>query len=99
MIKTNKPCFDLGQVVGTPASISFLTAHGVMPASLLERHATGDWGDTDDDDSEANDQSLEEGSRIFSVYNVGEEQVWIITDAENDEGKREVTTIMLPSEY
>ena len=99
MIKMKKRCFELGQVVGTPASINFLATHGVSPATLLDRHATGDWGDTDDDDSISNDQSLEDGSRILSVYNVGDEQVWIITDASNDQGKRDVTTILLPSEY
>jgi hypothetical protein len=60
----------------------------------LARHATGDWGDLDEQDREENELSLKHGWRIVSSYIVGEKTVWIITEAD-----RSVTTILLPDEY
>lgn len=61
---------------------------------LLARHMRGDWGDLGDHDRLANEQALEHGARLMSVYNVGGREIWIITEA----GRHE-TTILLPSEY
>ena len=36
--------------------------------SSLPRHVTGDWGDLDDEDRQANDAALINGSRILSAY-------------------------------
>lgn len=61
----------------------------------LHRHVHGDWGDLCDDDRELNEVALQQGMRIFSVY---EKEVlptiWIIT-----EWNRSVTTVLLPEEY
>jgi len=38
------PLFELGQVVGTPGASQALTEAGQLPAGLLARHVTGDWG-------------------------------------------------------
>jgi hypothetical protein len=86
--------FKLGEVVCTPAALIFLEEAGVSPASLLRRHASGDWGDVSEVAAKENEFSVKEGYRILSRYPVGGEHVWIITKAD-----RSATTILLPKEY
>jgi len=70
------------------------------PHEFLHRHVHGDWGDLCDDDAEANEEALRDGSRILSAYNTGSgKKIWIITEAASDTGKRASTTILLPEEY
>ena len=94
MIEITKPLFRLGQVVSTPAALELLSANEIAPFELLSRHSSGDWGDLDDEDKEANDHALEHGDRIFSSYSVGKEKVWAITEAD-----RSSTCLLLPEEY
>lgn len=89
-MKDNK--FPLGTVVATPGSISLL-GPGLL-VELLERHATGDWGDLDKEDKVANENALEHQERIFSSYDTKHGKFWIITERD-----RNTTTILLPSEY
>ena len=94
MLITN-PLFNLGDVVATPQSISVLNDHGVSVQSLLQRHASGDWGDLCAEDTQANNDALQYGDRLLSSYVISEScKVWVIT-----EWDRSVTTILLPSEY
>lgn len=75
-------------------------AAGVSPLSILRRHTSGDWGDLDTDDRKANEAALVDGSRIFSSYKLPNgEKVWVITTAEDDQGRRESTCILLPDGY
>jgi hypothetical protein len=66
----------------------------------LSRHVKGDWGDVDEEDKQANDQALKEGTRLLSAYNDdrfpknGVATIWIITEAD-----RSATTILFPDEY
>jgi len=46
--------FPLGQVVLTPGVLDTLNLADVMPESLLDRHASGDWGELCEDDREMN---------------------------------------------
>jgi hypothetical protein len=49
---------------------------------------------------QANAEALRCGSRILSAYVLlTGVKIWIITEGEDDEGNREATTILLPSEY
>lgn len=86
----------LGQVVATPGALAYLGSVGVTAASLLYRHAKGDWGDLSADDKKCNDDALEPGNeaRLLSAYQVGDEKVWVIT-----EWDRSVTTVLMPDEY
>jgi hypothetical protein len=94
MLITN-PLFNLGYVVATPQSTCVLNDHGVSVQSLLQRHASGDWGDLCTEDTQANNDALQYGDRLLSSYVISEScKVWIIT-----EWDRSVTTILLPSEY
>lgn len=92
--------FQLGSVVSTPAALRVLAEHYVLPEDLLERHVCGDWGDVDADDRERNNEALVDGSRLFSSYLIADGiKVWIVTEAQNDEGERSYTTIELQGDY
>ena len=77
------PLFETGQVVITPGAEDLLARLGIDPASLVNRHMCGDWGDIHPEDRELrlNEKALESGARIHSVYELpGGEKVWLITD-------------------
>ena len=84
----------LGRIVATPGAIVVIAEAGEDPRVLLARHASGDWGDLDEDDRRENEWSLKHGWRILSSFPVGGKTIWIITEAD-----RSVTTILLPEEY
>ena len=84
----------LGRVVATPGALQILSEAGDDPLRYLARHASRDWGDLDAHDRKENERSLKHGWRVLSSYPVGEERIWIITEAD-----RSVTTILLPEEY
>jgi len=96
MIANSQPKFSLGRVVGTPGGLEALQ----KATEFLQRHARGDWGDVCEENRQANDQALLDGSRLLSAYRTSlDEKLWIITEAVDDSGKRAATTILLPSEY
>jgi len=71
-----------------------------LPNDLLARHAIGDFGDLDAEDIQRNTEAMQDGSCIFSAYNLAEGvKVWVITEAQDDECVRGSTTILLPEEY
>ena len=89
------PLFHWGDVVATPQSIFVLSESGMSLLDLLQRHASGDWGDLCTEDMQANNDALQYGDRLLSSYVLSEScKVWAIT-----EWDRSVTTILLPSEY
>ena len=89
--------FSLGKLVMTRAvhdkmnsDIDF--AIGVLDS--MEKYRSCDWGDLSESDQAENEHALKEGERIFALYNIGNEKVYIIT-----EWDRSVTTILFPYEY
>ncbi len=86
--------FPLGQIVATPGALELLDHAAVNAAELLQRHQSGDWGNVPPDDAEENDHAVVNGNRILSSYTVGEDRLWIITEAD-----RSSTTLLLPEEY
>jgi hypothetical protein len=86
--------FALGRLTATQVALHFLERIEVQPLSLLRRHVTGDWGDLDAGDIEANKQSIQDGSRILSAFILRDEKVYVIT-----EGDRSITTILMAMEY
>jgi hypothetical protein len=92
--------FDLGQTVATPAALKAISEAGQTPDFFLDKHIQGDWGEVDDDDRNANDEALVDGSRLLSAYRTLKgERLWVITEATDDEGQRAATTIIRPEEY
>ena len=92
--------FPLGQIVGTPPPWKPSPKSGQTPDFFLDKHRSGDWGEVCDEDKRLNDQALVDGSRLLSAYRtLRGERILIITEAEDDNGKREASTILLPQEY
>ncbi|MGH7169713.1 MAG: hypothetical protein ACRELG_05485 [Gemmataceae bacterium] len=99
-LPTPVPQFRLGQIVATPGALEALQLAGQDPLFFLERHVRGDWGEVDAEDGRLNDESVRDGSRILSAYRTLQgEKLWIITEAEGDDGRRASTCILLPDEY
>jgi hypothetical protein len=87
--------FELGVVVATPGALEVLGNLEVSASELVERHASGDWGDVPSEDARENEYSLKHGFRVLSSYPLpGGERVWIITEA-----NRSSTCLLLPREY
>jgi hypothetical protein len=84
--------FDSGHVIITPPADKLMQRHGIDTHQLLERHCNGDWGDQSDEDKKAWDKALEHGFSLISVYKVGGEEVWLMTDVER------LTTMFLAPE-
>ncbi len=101
------PKLDPGRVVMTPGAIEVLANNNALVSTYLCRHVAGDWGDVPDCDKRYNDTDLKRGFRLLSAYKLPNgETIWIITDAIDWEGhpkadptRRELTTVLLPSEY
>lgn len=86
------PRFPLGQLVITPGARAALADKELILS--ISRHLRGDWGELRAGDRKRNDEALEKGGRLFSVYKSGNTRFWIITEAD-----RSATTILLSNEY
>ena len=97
--------FETGRVVYTAALDQWVSE--TLPPQLLlgslwalilvNAHTRGvDWDKLPGGDGDLNWQSLEPGNegRIMSVYKIGEETIWLIT-----EWDRSTTTLLFPSDY
>jgi hypothetical protein len=92
--------FSLGRIVATPGALEALRDAGQEASEFLSRHVSGDWGDLDAEDRQANDTALIDGSRLLSAYQTRKlERIWIITEAVNEFGLRYSSTILLPEDY
>lgn len=60
----------------------------------VERYLKCDWGDLCQEDKDENENALKQGERIFALYKIMDEKVYIITEAD-----RSVTTILFAREY
>ena len=97
---TTKPKFNPGVLLATPGASEAFEKNGQTPFEFLQRHVSGDWGDLDDEDRQANEQALVDGSRLLSAYRLKDAtKVWLITEAVGENGRRESSTFLLPSEY
>lgn len=86
--------FPFGEVTATPGADALLHEHNVAFVHLLAKHLSGNWGQVSADDALANETALADGARILSSYPVGDQTVWVITEAD-----RSATTFLLPCEY
>lgn len=90
-----RPRFQSGFVTATPGAIDLLQGDMKLAALLLARHLSGDSGDTCEEDKAINEDAIQHGNRVMSVYKlVGGEVLWVITERD-----RSVTTFLLPEEY
>lgn len=86
--------FEPGEIIITEGANFSLAIRNRHPVQLLARHVEGDWGKLDEHDVMENEQSADQGGRIFSRYVVDDQPFYVITEA-----NRSVTTILLPDEY
>lgn len=91
--------FKLGKTVATRGAVALSEARNFSLLDLLHRHVSGDWGYLGKDDCEANEAALKSGARILSAYTVPGGKIWVITEAQDDNGVRLSTTCLLPEEY
>lgn len=91
--------FQLGALGVSSLARETMCEVGVEPSTLFFRHAKGDWGDLTAHDKQANLAALVDGSRLLSAYEGPWGKAWVITEAENEDGRRERTTVLLPTEY
>ena len=97
--KATSPKFELGQTVATPGALEALEASGQSPAEFLKRHVQLEQGVLDSEDHELNAAALQDGSRILSAFKTTNGvKLWVITEAEDDNGHRSATTLLLPEE-
>ena len=85
--------FRIGRIMAMPSALARLTQDDILHG--LQRHQAGDWGDVCDDDREANECALTEGTRLWSIYHsAAGVKFWIIAEAD-----RSATTVLLPKDY
>lgn len=100
MIAVKAPLFKLGEIVATPGALEALERAGQTPLELIVCHVAGEWGTVCAEDAEANNEALKDGSRLLSAYVLKTGvRLWIITEAQDDQGNRAATTILLPENY
>jgi hypothetical protein len=99
------PKFDPGRIVMTPGSIEALANNNMLVSVFLVHHICGKWGKLDSHGARANESALKTGLRILSNYELPNgENLYIITEAVDiaageNSLKRQLTTVLLPSEY
>ena len=69
---------------------------GEFVLASLQRHFSCDWGDSPEEDKQANDYALGVDERVLSSYESKElkTKIWIVSEAD-----RSYTTVLFPSEY
>jgi len=90
---------SLGRVVATAAVAATVPIEEIT--ALLDRHASGDWGDLDPDDMAANDAAHRQGDgRLFYSYATPEYGlIWVITEDLRSEAGGPTTTVLFPDDY
>jgi hypothetical protein len=90
--------FALGQVVATAEVAYEMERDPLFREAVWQSiacHSTGNWGDLDAEDKQANDRAVLTGDeRILSSYQLPIKKIWIITEAD-----RSATTVLFPYEY
>lgn len=96
--------FNLGKVVVTAAVNQLMLSDYEFQRFItlsLGKHARGNWGNMSPEDRKRNDEAVESGERIMSVYyrpgmkkEDAQGKIWIITEAD-----RSSTTILFSDEY
>ncbi len=92
------PLFATGEIVVSASALELLTAAGVPPRALIERHTSGDFGLVAGREARENLEAATTGVRVLSRYAVGGDgggqEVWVMTHK-----NRSKTMIFDPREY
>ncbi len=91
-VKSDLP-LTLGRTVITANAKNILSDLDIETA--LSRHQSGDWGELCEEDREVNEDALQNGFRVLSVYKSKKgDKFWVITEAD-----RSCTTVLMPEDY
>jgi len=85
--------FELGEIVVTPGAALRLDPKDVQ--NSIARHTRGDWGELEPDDRRENDERIEKGGPLASIYKDSRGTTFYILT----ESDRSATTVLLPEEY
>ncbi len=86
--------FDIGDVNATLGALEALEKSGHDVDDFLDRHVMGDWGELVDFDRIQNEEALEFGGRLLSIYRLRDgTELWVVTTED-----RTTTTLLLPAE-
>lgn len=89
-----------GYIHATPGALRAISDSGQDLWHFLDRHTSGAWGAVNEEDRRANDEALLDGARLLSAYETPQGvKLWIITDADDEDGDRANTTVFLPEEF
>jgi hypothetical protein len=81
--------------MATPGAIRAFAKTDELILNYVDQHANLERGTLDDEDHRLNQRAVKEGGRIFSAFQLNDKtKIWVITEAD-----REVTTVLLPSDY
>ena len=87
------PRFDSGEIIVTDGAAEKIPPADVQAA--LRRHLRGDWGEFGPEDRRRNDEILELGGTLASIYTASNGvKFYVLTESD-----RSVTTVLLPDEY
>ena len=87
------PHFPLGAIIATPGAVATIDQASVKLA--IAKHAAGDWGMLDANDRRRNDEAVEKGGTLASIYRDSRgKKFYVLT-----EPCRTRTTVLLPEEY
>lgn len=103
-MKTKFKRFSPGEIVATRAVATEVSQLRLL--ECLNLHINGQWGELCQEDRDLNDAATHDGSRILSCYPIdpslpatGDNRIWLITEAEGDDGIRSHSTFLYPDEY
>jgi hypothetical protein len=87
------PKFKSGEIIVTAGVARKVPQNDVEAA--VRRHLRGDWGDLGEEDRKRNDQILERGGTLASIFTASNGlKFYVLTEPD-----RSSTTVLLPSEY
>jgi hypothetical protein len=87
------PRFESGEIIVTADAARTIPPLDIKTA--LTRHLRGDWGDLGPEDRQRNDETLERGGTLASIFTASNgTKFYVLTEAD-----RSATTILLPEEY
>lgn len=75
---------ELGKIDVEESARLVAQGAGVSLASLIARHARGDWGDIGESAREMNEYATEHGWRVASSYNIGDYTIRVVTSMARD---------------
>ena len=85
--------FPLGRLAATPGALEAMEASGQTAEFFLARHASGDYGEVNDEDRQLNDEALIHGDRILSAYRTLKGvKLWVIRRGRRSRGDHDLAS-------